>query len=120
MTRTLLGRRSGSRPGGRRAWWPARGEASRDQGEELIEDHLVVLRSRRPFGVKLHRAHRQVVVHQTLDRSIVQIAMTHAETTARGQALGIDLELVILRRHGHPARPQVEHRMITAVVAEAK
>ena len=92
--------------------------ATGDQVEELVEDHLVVLRPGCPFGVILHRADRQVVVHQALDRAIVQVAMTHAEAAARGEALGIDLELMVLRRHADPAGPQVEHRMIAAVVAE--
>ncbi len=61
-----------------------------------------------------------MVVHQALDRAIVQVAMTDAEATARGQALGIDLELVVLRGHAHPAGPQVEHRMIAAMVAESQ
>ncbi len=59
-------------------------------------------------------------MYQALDRAIVQVTMTHAEAAARRQALGIDLELVVLRGHRHPAGPQVEHRMITPVVAESQ
>src|SRR5207253_7740410 len=69
---------------------------------------------------KLYRTHRQVVMHQAFDRAVVEVAMAYAEAAARRQALGIDLELMVLRPHGHSARQQVEHRMIAAVVAESQ
>src|SRR4029077_18666300 len=90
------------------------------QVEELVEDHLIVLRTSSAFRMELHRANRQMVVHQALDRAIVQVAMADAKAALGGEAVGIDLEFVILRGHGHSARPQVEHRVVAAMVAKSK
>jgi hypothetical protein len=89
-----------------------------NQVQELIEDQLVVLWTWTAFRMELHRSHRQVFVHQALDRAVMKVAMTDSEATARRHALNIDLEFVILRRHAHPAGPQIKHRMVAAVVAE--
>src|SRR5438105_729512 len=46
--------------------------------------------------------------------------MTHPKAAVRGKAVGIDLELMILRGHGHPACPQIEHRVVPAVMTESQ
>ena len=89
-----------------------------DQVEEFVEDQLVVLRSRTTFRMKLHRADRKARMHQPLDRSVVQIAMTDDESAVPRQALAVDLELVVLGGHGHATRTEVHHRVVSTVVAE--
>src|SRR5258708_8145106 len=44
--------------------------------------------------------------------------MADPKAAVRGKAVGIDLELVILRGHGDPACPQIEHRMVPAMMTE--
>ena len=93
--------------------WPAG-----DQVEEFVEDHLVVLRSRTAFRMKLDRADREPRMHESLDRSIVQIAVTDDESAVPRQALTVDLELVVLGGHGHAPATEVHHRVVSTVVAE--
>ena len=61
-----------------------------------------------------------MVVNQAFDRAVVEVAVTHAEAAAGGQALRVNFELVVLRRHGDPAGSQVEHRVVAAMVTKRK
>ena len=55
--------------------------------------------------MELDASHRKGLVNQAFDRPVMQVAMTDQEAAVARQCLAINLEFVILRRHGDPPGP---------------
>ena len=92
----------------------------RRQRQELVEDSLVVLRPGRAFGMELDRPDGPALMGQAFHRAVVQVAVADPEPAVGRETSGVDLELVVLGGHGHPAAAQVHHRMVPTVVAETQ
>lgn len=76
-----------------------------------------IVRTGRSLGVILHREQRQVLVPHALQRVVVKIDVRQLDF-ARRQRIGINREVVIVRRDLDLAGVQLFHGMIPPMMAE--
>ena len=84
--------------------------------EEPVEQDVRVVRARRRLRVELRGEDRQDPVAESLERSVVQVAVRRLDV--RGQRPGVDREAVVLRRDRDVAGAEVLDRVVRAAMAE--
>ena len=75
------------------------------------------MRAGRRFRVVLHAEQRQVAVAQALERRVIEVHVRELDFGLR-QRIGINGEIVVMRRDLDLARVQLLHRMIATVMPE--
>src|SRR6476469_6289921 len=75
------------------------------------------MRTRRGLGMILHAEQRQIPVPHAFERVVVQINVGQFDFTLR-QRIGIDSEVVVVRRNLDLPRVQLLHRMVSAVMSK--
>ena len=89
----------------------------RHEFDEIVEQIMRIVRTRRGFRVILHAEHRLAAVAEAFQRLVVQIHVRDFDV-ARVERIRIHREAVIVRGDLDALRQLVDHRMIGAAMPE--
>src|SRR5882724_583798 len=76
-----------------------------------------IVRPRRRLGMVLHTEQRQVAVAQALESAVVQIDVRLDDLAVR-QRIGVDGEVMVVRRDLYLLRLKLLHRMVPTVMSK--